>query len=957
MSSTQPIGPFVIGERVGTSVWLAEDTRNNRRVAVKLLTKQLPKDQAKREALVREIRIAAAVYHSFLVPILEITPVGDNLLMVMDVVEGQSLTRKLGGQPLERAELFRIAYQLVNVVKYLHIKGLLHGNISGDSVLVMPDGQVRLGGLNLGNILRRENTSMAYQQKGSDPRAVGYLAPEQIATQTIDEKTDVFSIGVVLYEMATGKLPFTGNTAADIARAVVEGNPASPKSVNPAIETAVLNLVGACLFKDPYKRQKDPKAVAEWIERVEPEVMPYVAQIEKKIMTPSQASPEKRRTLLFVAEVADYAALAAADPEAASRAAARMQQILGESVYLFDGQVVDPFGTRMVAELPTVESALEVGRKGEFDLAPEQQEGEPLQVHMLLHAGELLLHDGLPSGPAVEKAAQTLPQLAPNTLFITEDFVREGRGNVRLRDAGARGGVKLYTIVPPEAAAPTVTEPEPTTAELEAEEQAAIEAEAMVQAAARRKRSMTIAAAAVLLVVILAGLGIMWMRKAGDAQVATSTAPAGPQPATAAHPRTVFLAPFTVEAVDPAAPDRATAIRLGAIEILRGFPELRVTDNATPDAASFSARIRNGAAGPEIVATSATPTGIRSSPPAALADSASGIQTVVQWVIHEVKAPSRTYAVAGALNSFADAVLARSQNDSARTDASLRASMASDPQFLPAQLLAMEYYDANGREADAVAAARQVVILDRDNVTAARKVAQASLTSGDLQQAFAMFGLVLRREPNDVEALNHVARYALAANDQQKFAATLARLNRQASVQVAVHEPDVLAAAGRIDAAVQRYYAVEEAMPNNPSLTLKIGRLAVLRHSVPMAEHELQKLSKSDPLYGYHMLSAYIAAEQQDRARAMKELATAQSAAVPGDDSWTAAAEIHALFSDTGGVIDSLEKAAQRKEPTAAYVLAHPLFRYLENDPRFQTLKTTLAAQQGEIRTALAQVP
>ena len=93
-----------------------------------------------------------------------------------------------------------------------------------------------------------------------------------------------------------------------------------------------------------------------------------------------------------------------------------MQQILGESVYLFDGQVVDPFGTRMVAELPTVESALEVGRKGEFDLAPAQQEGEPLQVHMLLHAGELQLHDGTPSGPAVEKAAQTLPQLSPNTL-------------------------------------------------------------------------------------------------------------------------------------------------------------------------------------------------------------------------------------------------------------------------------------------------------------------------------------------------------------------------------------------------------------------------------------------------------------------------------------------------------------------------------------------------------------
>jgi tetratricopeptide (TPR) repeat protein len=953
MSSTQPIGPFVIGERVGTSVWLAEDTRNGRRVVVKLLTKQLPKEQAKRDALVRDIRIAAALYHAFLVPILEITPVGDNLLMVMDVVEGQTLTRRLGGQPLERAELFRIAYQIVLVTKYLHIKGLLHGNISGDSVLVMPDGQVRLGGLNLGNLMRRENTSMAYQQKGSDPRAVAYLAPEQIATQSIDEKTDVFSIGVVLYEMATGKLPFTGNTATDIARGVVEGNPPSPKSVNPSIEAAVMNLIGACLFKDPYKRQKDPKAVAEMIERFEPEVMPYVAQLEKKIMTPSAVSSEKRRSILFLAEVSDYEALAAADPEAAAKAAARMQQILGESVYLFDGQVIDPFGTRLVAELPTVESALEVGRKGEFDLAQAEQEGDPLQVRMLLHAGELQLHDGTPSGPAVEKAAHTLPHLTPNTLYITEDFVREGRGNVRLRDAGARGGVKLYTIVPPEAAAPTVSEPEPSTEELEAEEQAALEAERMVLAAQRRKRSMMFGAAAVLIVVILAGAGVMWMRRnAGDDQMATNTAPAAPQAATAAHPRTVFLAPFTVEATDPTAADRATAIRLGAIEILRGFPELRVADNATPDAAAFSAKIRNGAAGPELVATNGT----KASPPVALADSASGIRTVVQWVVQEVKAPPRTYAVADALNSFADAVVARSQNDGARADASLRAAMASDPQFLPAQLLAMEYYAANGHEAEAVAAARQVVALDPENLVAARKVARASLAGGDLQQAFAMFGTVLRKEPNDVEALNHTAHYALAANDREKFLATLAKLNAQPSAEVAAHEPDVLAAAGRIDAAVQRYYTVEEAMPNNPSLTLKIGRLAVLRHSVPMAEHELQKLSQSDPLYGHHLLSAYIAAEQQDRARVTKELTAARAASVPGDDVWTSAAEVYALLSDTSGVIESLEKAADRKEPTAAYVLAHPLFQYLENDARFQTLKTKLTAQQAEIRTALAQV-
>ncbi|HEX8620138.1 MAG TPA: hypothetical protein VF911_21340, partial [Thermoanaerobaculia bacterium] len=173
--------------------------------------------------------------------------------------------------------------------------------------------------------------------------------------------------------------------------------------------------------------------------------------------------------------------------------------------------------------------------------------------------------------------------------------------------------------------------------------------------------------------------------------------------------------------------------------------------------------------------------------------------------------------------------------------------------------------------------------------------------------------------------------------------------------QVEVHEPDALAAAGRIDVAVQRYYAVQDVAESAP-LALKIGRFSVLRHSLPIAEIQLEKLATSDPIYGYHLLTAYIAAEQHDRATALRELGVATKASSPGDELWTAAAEIYAILDDTSRVLESLEKAAARKEPTAAYVLAHPLFRYLHSDPRFQKIAATLTAQQGEIRAALAQL-
>jgi serine/threonine protein kinase/tetratricopeptide (TPR) repeat protein len=934
-------------------VWLAEDTRAGKKFAIKLLTKSLPKEAVRREAMIRDIRVTAALFHTFLVPIHEIVPVGDNLLMVMDVVDGQPLTKYLGGQALDRSGFFRLAYQFASVLKYLHMKGILHGNLNGDAVIVTSDGQLKLGGLNTTNLMRRERTSLAYQQKGSDPRLVSYLAPEQITSQQMDEKTDVFSLGVVLYEIATGKLPFAGATAPDIARAIVEAQPMSPRSVNPQIDNAVMGVLGSCLFKDPSKRQKDARAVVESIEKIDAEAVNFAAQFEKRI-TSAAPSTQQMRSILFLADVANFDETASRNPEDAAKAAARMQQILGESVYLFDGKVIDPFATKLVAELPSIESAIEAGRKGEFDFSPGQLEGDALDVRMLLHAGDVEMRDGTAAGPAIERAFEALAQLQPNTLFISEDFVKAGRPNVRLRDAGARAGVKMYTIAPAEVTAPAPTEVSVTTAELEAEE--AAEAAALLAAAqaAKRKKTLVMSAVAAVIALVIAGAALLWMRRSANepVAVATNTAAAIPARPSAAHPRAVFLAPFTVEGADATLPARATAIRLGALQILRTFPELRVVDAADAETASFSALLRIGAGGPEILPTE----GMKSAPPAALLDSASGIRAVVQWVASEVSAPPRTYAVAEALNSFADAVVARSLNDRTKTDASLRDAMAKDPAFLPAQLLAMEYFSTTGKETDAVAAAKRVLELEPANLEAARKVARASLIAGDLQQAFAGFGAVLKSDPKDAEALNHIARYALAAGDTQTFNATLARMRRLPTMVVAAHEPDTLSAAGRIDAAIQRYYTIEETAGDSPALQLKIGRLSVLRHSLEMAGYKLDKLAKSDPLYGYHMLSAYIAAEQGQRDVAAHELDVALAASVPGDDAWTSAAEVHAILNDTPAAMGALEKAAQRKEPTASYVLAHPLFRYLANDARFGKLRETLVAQQAEIRTALAQV-
>jgi cytochrome c-type biogenesis protein CcmH/NrfG len=953
MSAVDPFAPgqsllhYRLVERVTSSVWKAEDTRSGKAVALKILSRQLPKDPTKRDTLVREVRQGAALYHSFLANIVEIVTAGDALLLIMEWVDGKPLTTTVRGKALDRAAFFRLAYQIVDATKLLHAKNVIHGNIAGDSILITASDMAKLSGLNLMNLMpRREGQISAFQQKGNDARAVGYMAPEQITNQPLSPQTDIFSLGLVLYEAATGRLPYQAPTAGEIARKVVDEQPPSPKSINPAIDNAVLGVIGRALFKDPFRRHKDAKAMLDEIVRADPEAAKFAAGIVKSGTMPGTAAAggsKTRSSILFVADVENYDTLHATDPGAAKRTAARMQQVLGEAVYLFDGEVVDPFGPRMIAEMPNVENALEAGRKGEFDFSAEQQGDDPIAVRLLLHAGEVETRDGAVVGPGVTRAVEVLRHLPPLKLHITEDFTKRGRGNVRMRDSGARGGVKLYTIVPPEPK-PQSVEPIEASMDVAAEEEAA----AVVQEETKRKgqKRLGVVVAAVVIVVVLAGAGVLlWPKRKAQSAVVTTTSTSAPV-VQAPTTKKVLLEPITVEGADPALPQRANAIRLAALEVLRAFPEISIASAPAPDVNSYKSTLRIGAAGPEIV------TGSVASP---APDAASGIRSLVHWVADQLHIPQHGDTTPEAYNALADAVTASAANDVPKTEAALRAATKADPNFLPAELLAMRFFTAQGKDVDAIAAARQVMAANPNDLEAPRVVARGSLRGGDVATALGAYGSILRLKPSDPEALNIIGRYAVSAGDTTTFSKVLQRLSTLPDV-AEVHEPDMLLASGKIEAASDAYYTIEEKVTNNPALSLKIGRLAVLRHSAPIAELQLKKLQQTDPIYGLHLLKAYVAAQAQEHGDQQTELASAFTASRPGDEYWTSAAEIAAISGDTAGVIAALEHAADREEPTAAYIMASPLFGFLQNDERFLAVRQKLQAQQSEVRTALASL-
>jgi serine/threonine protein kinase len=249
------ISHYKIIEKLGEGgmgvVYKAEDSKLKRQVALKFLPPELTRDTEAKERFVHEARAASALQHTNICTIHAIDETEDGQLFIcMDYYKGETLKKKIDQRPLKLDDAIKIAIQIAQGLAKAHEAGIVHRDIKPANIIITEDGEVKI--MDFGLVKFEEITTMT--KTGTTLGTVNYMSPEQATGEKVDHRSDIWSLGVLLYEILTGQLPFKGDYKPAVIYSILNQTQEPITALRTGVSKSLENLVNKCLEKNASDR-------------------------------------------------------------------------------------------------------------------------------------------------------------------------------------------------------------------------------------------------------------------------------------------------------------------------------------------------------------------------------------------------------------------------------------------------------------------------------------------------------------------------------------------------------------------------------------------------------------------------------------------------------------------------------------------------------------------------------